>query len=171
MREIKAYNFEKVTDFLYRCSMPFIDDLQVFKDDYGVKTIIDFRIKSNPHEKKICHKIGLNYIRLPWSAHLYNVVNFRYYLRIAIKFVETIIDNDLQPILIHCMHGRERTGVMIGVYRLSFENMSVKAAVQEMKRFGFKPYLHFDLVLFLHHYKRLIDRYSLQEIIRITESI
>ena len=56
-------------------------------------------------------------------------------------------DETLQPILIHCKHGEDRTGLSIGLYRVFTQKVAVKAAKKEMLQLGFHKAL-----LGLNHY-------------------
>jgi len=48
---------------------------------------------------------------------------------------------DLLPILIHCQHGEDRTGLAVGLYRVLVQNVAPKDAYQEMLDHGFHPLL------------------------------
>ncbi|MBU0480681.1 MAG: tyrosine-protein phosphatase [Proteobacteria bacterium] len=48
-----------------------------------------------------------------------------------------IIKNRKGPILIHCWHGSDRTGVMIAAYRIIFNNWSKSRALDEMTHGGY----------------------------------
>ncbi len=55
-------------------------------------------------------------------------------------------DRSLQPVFIHCRHGKDRTGLMAGVYRVEQQGWTPDAAYSEMRSLGFSPWL-----LGLHH--------------------
>jgi len=42
---------------------------------------------------------------------------------------------------VHCQHGQDRTGLVVGAYRVKVERWSKIAAFQEMKNHGFHPLL------------------------------
>lgn len=44
--------------------------------------------------------------------------------------------------LVHCTHGQDRTGYLIGRYRVNHEGWSKEEAYLEMLKFGFHPELH-----------------------------
>jgi protein-tyrosine phosphatase len=50
----------------------------------------------------------------------------------------TLADPSLHPIFIHCRLGRDRTGMIVGLYRIYYQNWTPKAAWDEMLRLGFK---------------------------------
>lgn len=48
-----------------------------------------------------------------------------------------IIKEAKGPILIHCWHGSDRTGVVSAAYRVVFQNWSKEMAIQELKEGGY----------------------------------
>ena len=50
----------------------------------------------------------------------------------------TLADPSLHPIFIHCRLGRDRTGMIVGLYRIYYQNWTPEAAWDEMLRLGFK---------------------------------
>ena len=50
-------------------------------------------------------------------------------------------DPKLQPLLIHCRHGKDRTGLMIGIYRVETQGWGPQEAYSEMLSLGFNPLL------------------------------
>lgn len=50
-----------------------------------------------------------------------------------------IIDDRKGPLLIHCWHGSDRTGMLVAMYRLVFQNWTKEDAIHEMTKgnFGF----------------------------------
>ena len=42
-----------------------------------------------------------------------------------------------KPIVVHCKHGSDRTGVVIGMYRIIFENWSKEEALDELQNGGY----------------------------------
>ena len=42
---------------------------------------------------------------------------------------------------VHCQHGQDRTGLLVGAYRVKVEHWTKSAAYQEMKAHGFHPML------------------------------
>jgi hypothetical protein len=58
-----------------------------------------------------------------------------------VKFLRIVTTPALQPVLVHCLHGSDRTGTMIAVYRIAIQGWSKEAAIQEMTQggYGFHP--------------------------------
>ena len=47
-----------------------------------------------------------------------------------------IVDPAHQPVLVHCLQGSDRTGMVIAAYRIRYEHSTVADARQEMYRYG-----------------------------------
>jgi protein tyrosine/serine phosphatase len=59
----------------------------------------------------------------------------------VVKFLRIVTTPALQPVLVHCQHGSDRTGTMVAIYRIAFEGWTKEQAVDEMIHggFGFHP--------------------------------
>jgi protein tyrosine/serine phosphatase len=69
------------------------------------------------------------------------------------QFLKIVNDPANQPVYVHCVGGRHRTGVMTAVYRMTQEGWSADQAFQEMKRFKFgADFLHPEFKTFVYGY-------------------
>ena len=59
----------------------------------------------------------------------------------VVKFLRIATTPALQPVLVHCQHGSDRTGTMVAIYRIAFEGWTKAQATDEMINggFGFHP--------------------------------
>jgi len=59
----------------------------------------------------------------------------------VVKFLRVATTPALQPVLVHCQHGSDRTGTMVAIYRIAFEGWTKAQATDEMINggFGFHP--------------------------------
>jgi hypothetical protein len=59
----------------------------------------------------------------------------------VVKFLRIVTTPALQPVLVHCRHGSDRTGTMVAVYRVVVEGWTKAQAKDEMIHggFGFHP--------------------------------
>jgi protein tyrosine/serine phosphatase len=51
--------------------------------------------------------------------------------------VEMLGDKSLQPIYVHCLHGQDRTGLIVGLHRVLHDHYSKEEAYKEMLDYGF----------------------------------
>ena len=142
--------FYKVNDNLYRGGRPDMNGLMRLSD-MGIKTIVSFQAEDDrgKNEEIMAEAMGIrNFYRIPLSVDEaptdYQVLSF----------LSIVTDKSKQPVFIHCESGRDRTGVMIALYRVVVEGWTIKEAYNEAKQLGFWPY-HGDAELkkFLHQLK------------------
>lgn len=133
------YRFGKVNNILYRGGLPTDQDLEALKK-FGVKTIVSFRGLGDPteqvqidSEKKVTTKLGMKFlnIQIPFDKPVPET---------TIKaFFKAVNDKKNQPLYVHCKGGRDRTGTMVALYRIQYENFKPAQAVEEMKQYTFNP--------------------------------
>jgi protein tyrosine/serine phosphatase len=116
----------------------------------GVKTVIDLRsdkdVKSA--EAKLVADAGMKYVRIPMSTRVAPTTE-----QIS-EFLSLVTNPANQPVYVHCVEGRHRTGVMTAVYRMTVDGWTADRAFDEMKDFKFG----FD---FLHpEFKKFVFRYE-----------
>jgi protein tyrosine/serine phosphatase len=58
-----------------------------------------------------------------------------------VKFLRIATTPELQPVLVHCQHGSDRTGTMVALYRIAVQGWTKEAALDEMTQggYGFHP--------------------------------
>jgi len=102
----------------------------------GVDTIVDLRIapKTVAKEHAYVTSQGMNWINLPMGSDPptnRQVATLMSLLRTAPQ----------HKIYVHCQHGADRTGCMIGIYRVTQDGWTFKQTYAEMRKYGFKPFL------------------------------
>lgn len=66
------------------------------------------------------------------------------------RFLVLVDDPANQPVYVHCIGGRHRTGVMTAVYRMTHEGWNADRAFSEMKQYKFgADFLHSVLKTFV----------------------
>jgi len=126
-------NFHKVTDYLYRGGEPNPAGMHELKK-MGVKTLIDLRAQTEAahDEAALAKKLGMKYINMTMTAEAPTK-----------KQVETLlatIDSAKaknEPVLVHCAHGSDRTGCMIGIWRVTRDNWAFDDTYKEMRKYYF----------------------------------
>src|SRR5262249_14421076 len=72
---------------------------------------------------------------------------------VVTKFLSIVNDAANQPVYVHCVSGRHRTGVMTAVYRMTQDHWNADRAFAEMEHYHFGPaYLHSELKKFVYTY-------------------
>ncbi len=125
-------NLHRVTDWLFRGGQPNEAGLQQLYDA-GIRTVISFRWRQQvtDWEREACERIGLKFFAMPLN---YTVVPKAHHIE---RFFNMLDNEELRPIFVHCFHGSDRTGLMVGIYRITKEGWTVKDAYKEMKACGF----------------------------------
>lgn len=57
-----------------------------------------------------------------------------------------------KPLLVHCQHGEDRTGMLIAAYRMTVDHWTLPAAMDEARRFGYHGILNQGLNRTLREY-------------------
>ncbi len=131
--DIPVKNFSTVTDWLWRGGQPNSVAMEALVK-HGVRTIISLRwnlvvIKA---ERALAEQHGLNFYSIPLS---YWILPTRKQIDL---FLSIIDDQNKHPIFMHCLHGRDRTGMLTAIYRIARENWTANDAYAEMKAKGFR---------------------------------
>lgn len=119
-------NLHKVSHRLYRSAQPKKDALPEL-ERLGVITLLNLRnFKGNKGYK------GGSNIRL--KQHRINSWRMNY--SDLLTTFKIFLTSD-EPLLVHCKHGADRTGVFVAVYRIVFEDWSKEEAINELRNGGF----------------------------------
>ena len=127
---------------VYRSPRPTDADLAALRAA-GVKYILDLEDDSAAvaHEKQVAAKLGFTFISRPMSGFWTPDDS-------QVNGTEALLANPKnRPILVHCLHGEDRTGLIVGLYRVEHEGWTPAKAYQEMLANNFH-----QLLVFLNHY-------------------
>ena len=126
-------NFHPVAPGIWRGAAPTQAGLQKLKA-MGIKTVIDLRIapKTVKREGVYARSLGFHWINLPMGSDPPTP-----------KQVSTLLTTlkraPGEPVFVHCQHGADRTGCMLGIYRVTQDGWTFPRAYAEMRHDGFDP--------------------------------
>jgi len=128
-------NFHSVSPGIYRGAAPTESGLRKLKQ-MGVRTVIDLRIapKTVKKEKQLAESMGFKWINLPMSDQPPTQAQVDTLLA-ALRGAQK------EPVFVHCQHGADRTGCMLGIYRETQQGWDYDKTYKEMLKYGFKPHL------------------------------
>jgi len=136
MANVRIENFGRVNDHYYRGAQPKGGD---FADlaALGIKTVIDLAEEGDRAEEANATKAGMKFVRIPMTTHETPGP------QTIAKFLALVNDPASQPVYVHCMGGRHRTGVMTAIYRMTADAWTPLRAFSEMKQYKFgADFLH-----------------------------
>ncbi len=120
-------NLFKVSDSLYRSGQPTAEGMRNLRK-LGIVTIVNLR--SFHSDRDEIGTTGLAY------EHIY-MKHWHPERKEAVRFLQVVTDPKQTPVLVHCWHGSDRTGMMVAVYRIAVQGWSKEEAIREMTTGGF----------------------------------
>ena len=140
-------NFGRINSNYYRGAQPEGKDYADLKA-LGVKTVINLVNDEKGDEPALVKQEGMAYVHIPMTTSVAPTPD-------QIKqFLSLVEDPSKQPVYVHCVGGKHRTGVMTAVYRMTDDGWNADQAFQEMKQFQFgADFLHPEFKSFVYHYQ------------------
>lgn len=144
-------NVWKVNAGLWRGGQPDEEGLLELKR-LGIKTVLCLRFRTSiiDWERSACEKVGLQFISMPLN---YTTLPRAPHIE---RFFNLVDDASNQPVYVHCYHGSDRTGLMLGIFRIARDGWTVQQAYSEMKACGFhrfriRPFKWWLWKYYAHH--------------------
>lgn len=119
-------NFYKVDEHLYRGAQPDADGMKALQRR-GFKEVLNLREFHSDID--IAKGTGLNLVRVSMNAARIKDED----IVAALKAIK----NARGPILVHCWHGSDRTGVVTAMYRIVYQGWDKPAAIDELANGGY----------------------------------
>ncbi len=144
-------NFGRVSDGYLRGAQPKGRD---FADlaGLGVKLVIDLAQEGDVNERANVEREGMRFVRIPMTTDVEPSQD------VVKQFLKLVTDPANQPVYVHCMGGRHRTGVMTAAYRMTEEGWTAEKAFAEMKQYKFgADFLHPALKSFVFSFYANLD--------------
>jgi protein tyrosine phosphatase (PTP) superfamily phosphohydrolase (DUF442 family) len=118
----------EVAPGFYRGGQPDRDGIAWLRS-IGVKTVINLRHFHGDTEGDQVAAAGMRYERIPMES---SDAPTRAQVE---RFLSLVNDPKLRPVYVHCLHGVDRTGSMMAVYRMEMEGWPNAEALAEMQYF------------------------------------
>ena len=141
-------NFGMVNTNYYRGAQPKGHDYADLAA-LGVKTVIDLTDDDGQaSEPSMVKSAGMTSFKIPMNTHVPPTS-----AQLA-QFMKIVNDSANQPVYVHCVGGKHRTGVMTAAYRMTNEGWTSDKAFSEMKHFKFgADFLHSEFKQFVYGFK------------------
>lgn len=120
-------NLHRVSEDLYRSAQPTAQGMNNLKM-MGIETVVNLR--SFHSDRDEIGQTGLGY------EHIY-MKAWHPEEKEIIRFLQIATNPKRSPVLVHCLHGADRTGTMSAVYRIAAQGWTKDEAIQEMTEGGF----------------------------------
>lgn len=132
----KIENWYKIDDKVYRSAQP---DGRGMKDAerFGIRNVLNLRNYHSDNDE--VKGTGVKIFRVQMEAGDIEDDQITAALR--------IIGHAEGPILVHCMHGADRTGAVIAMYRIVFLSWGKEAAIDEMVNGGYGFHGMYDNII------------------------
>jgi protein tyrosine/serine phosphatase len=144
LANIRIDNFGQVNPNYYRGAQPKGQDFAGLAA-VGVKMVIDLAEEGDPAEAANATNAGMHFVRIPMTTHQKPSAD-----TIA-RFLSLVNDPVNQPVYVHCIGGRHRTGVMTAIYRMTADKWTSARAFEEMKQYKFgADFLHQEFKDFVY---------------------
>ncbi len=130
MSLIQAPRFSQIQNGLYRGGSPSVKDVQNLYNSFGVRRIVSLDIEAAEAINDICNELKIQHIVLPITSTDVNSISKLPLL----DWASILLDGG--PCYLHCLHGKDRTGLVTALFRCQ-EGWSSNRAIQEADKFDF----------------------------------
>lgn len=148
-------NFHRISSDLYRSGQP--DDDEGFSEveSLGIRSVLNLREYHNDTDD--ARHTRLHLMAYPVAAGKVTEADVENCLR--------LIQHAPKPVLVHCWHGSDRTGIVVAAYRIVYQGWSVEAAEKEFTddTYGHHEFWYGNLVKLLRSTDWVAMRARLQE--------
>lgn len=153
LSKIHIDNFGEVSPTYFRGSQPEGRDYADLAK-LGVKTLINLTSDdADATEEAMAKQAGMSYLQIPMTTRIAPTP-----AEIA-TFLKVVSDPQNQPVYVHCVGGRHRTGVMTAIYRMTVDKWTADQAFNEMKQYKYgATFLHPEFKAFVFDYPAMLAR-------------
>jgi protein tyrosine/serine phosphatase len=105
----------------------------------GVRTILKLNRRGGEEEARLAKKAGIRVVHLPLETFDIDDDDSEN-VEALCRAMATLRDPSLRPLYVHCTHGVDRTGAIVGLYRRLVDGWDLEAIRREMDSFGSGPW-------------------------------
>ena len=117
---------------LYRGSQPSYDEIENLYRR-GVRTIVKLNTADLEAERSATGEMGIRLMEIPLNARTVGTASSCE----AVERAYAAITDPLNwPVYVHCDHGRDRTGFLVGLYRERAQGWTYEQVSEELARYG-----------------------------------
>lgn len=134
--------FIKVTNDLFRGSAPSIEDVKKLYDSFGIRKIVSLDADAGHKINRVCKLLGIEHIIIPIDMiHMEPIANL-----LNRNLYDLLIVGG--PTFVHCLEGKDRTGMVIAMFKCEYMDWNCHDAIAEAKKLGFGLGLNQEVVNF-----------------------
>lgn len=118
-------NFRQVDEHVYRGGQPTMDGYK-YLAQIGVKTVLDLRKNDarSAAEERAVTALGMRFVNVPMTGLTPPTPA-------QISQILSLLEGTSSPVFVHCRRGADRTGAVIGAYRVDHDHWENARAVKE----------------------------------------
>lgn len=133
-------NCYKISDSLYRSAQPEKEGFTALQQ-MGIRSVLNLR--EYHIDTRVARHTSLCLMAYPVAAGEVTAADVENCL--------ILIARAPKPLLVHCWHGSDRTGIVVAAYRIVFQNWSIEEAEKEFRdaRFGYHEFWYENLLTLL----------------------
>jgi hypothetical protein len=123
--------FIRVNKDLYRGGAPGVDDVFILRKKFGINKIVSLDQGAGDKINEICEKLGIEHIIIPLEfSNLEPIAKLLSY-----NLYNLLMKNG--PTFVHCLEGKDRTGMVIAMFKCQYMYWPCAKAIKEAKHLGF----------------------------------
>jgi len=123
---------------IYRGAQPTSSEMESLQRR-GVRTIVKLNTQELDRERADAARLGIQLIYLPLNARLVGTPGSCAEVERA---YEAMTRRENQPVYVHCSHGRDRTGFLIGLWRERQQHWPYEKVKSELALYGHGAAMH-----------------------------
>jgi len=128
---------------LHRGGQPTLEGIATLRD-MGVRSVLNLRDDFEPWEPEAVRQAGMAYLQIGMTQSCINEAA----LREAMVALRTLP----RPIYVHCAAGRDRTGLVVALYRIVDQKMEREQAIGDLRAHGYNHFAYPGIERYLREF-------------------